>query len=37
MLCISGNKQFMLNMMNRIMPIRPFVYNQNYDCQDIIN
>jgi hypothetical protein len=36
-LCISGDKQFMLKMMTKIMPIRPFTYSQNYDCQTIMN
>lgn len=36
-LCISGDKPMMLNLIPKIMPIRPYVYNQNYDCQKLLN
>jgi len=36
-LCISGDRQFMLKMIAKVMPIRPFIYTQNFDCQTIIN
>lgn len=37
LLCISGDKLFMLNLITKVMPIRPNVYNLNYDCQKILN
>jgi len=27
----------MLNLIPKLMPIRPYIYNQNYDCQKILN
>jgi hypothetical protein len=37
LMCISANKTFMLQIINKIIPIRPQVFAQNYDCGFMMN
>ena len=36
LMCISGDKKFMVSMISKLIPIRPLTYVQNYDCSKIL-
>ncbi len=36
-MCISGDKQLMLKLIPKIIPIRPYIFQQYYDCQKLLN
>jgi hypothetical protein len=35
MLCVSGDEQFLKNMISKIPPMLPKVYELNYDCNTL--
>jgi hypothetical protein len=35
MLCVSGDEQFLKNMISKVPPMLPNVYEQNYDCNTL--